>query len=116
MPFIRISFSKAFEREQTLRAKQELGRLVSILKGKDESKLMLDFRHSPCMFFRGDDLANGAFVDCRLYGPIPNDEKKAFSEGVFAALREIYAIDPADVFIAFTHYDDWGSLGGYKSL
>lgn len=115
MPFIRISLSKQFSEEQALKAKSELGKLITLLTGKDESKLMLDFCHSPCMFFRGDNLANGAYVDCRLFGPMPTEDKKNFSEAVIKALKDVFGIEPDDMFMSFSHFDDWASSGAYKT-
>lgn len=114
MPFIRVSLSKQFSEKQVLEAKSELGKLITLLKGKDESKLMLDFVHSPRMFYRGDGLENGAFLECHLFGPMAEEDKNNFSEATFVMLKNVFGIEPTDIFITFTHHGDWASSGTYK--
>ncbi len=102
MPFIRFSFSKQFTEYQAGEAAKEAGRLIELLPGKTAAKLMLEFHHSPTMFFRGNKLENGVFVDCRLLGRQKHEEKKAFTEALHKALEDIFGILPDDVFMTFS--------------
>ncbi len=115
MPFIAVSLSKAFTQKQAWKAKQAFGRDIALLPGKDESKLMLKLEHTPCMFFRGNALCNGAYVDCRLFGTQPAEAKFAFASAVYQSLTEVFDIQSEDVFLSFSHFGDWGSAGGYKT-
>ncbi len=115
MPFIRCSFSRQFTEYQAEEAAKELGRLIELFPGKDGSRLMLEFHHSPRMFFRGSRLENGAFIDCRILGAQSRGEKKEFTEALCKALEDIFGILPIDVFVTFTQYEDWGTGGTLKA-
>ena len=116
MPYIRICLSKPFTQEQSSQAAEGLGKNISLLKDKDESKLMLDFSHSEHMFFRGKPLHDGCYAECRLLGPQTYESKKDFTEAVFKVFEEAFGVQQSEMFMTFAHYDDWGTAGSLKRL
>lgn len=113
MPYISISTSKILTEDQKTALKTELGRKISIIPGKAEVRLMVDISDGHDMYLAGEkrDLA---YLDVRGYGSSELADKKAFTEAVFVAVQEITGLPQNGIYLTYTEFANWGTLGSMK--
>ena len=87
MPYICVNLTKKLTDSQKDAIKAGLGEQIALIPGKRERALMVDFSDGHTMYFAGEkrDLA---FVDVRCYKAAAFEDKKAFTEAVFALLEQ----------------------------
>jgi len=111
MPHVAVSMAEKLTKEQTTDLKKTLGQLIAILPTKSESVLMVDIADDRSLFFAGEELAHGAFVDVRLYGESPFDAKQQFTKELTAYLEETFSVPPQYVYVNFVELNQWGVRG-----
>ena len=114
MPYIALNTTVSLSEAKKEEIKAELGRLIAILPGKSERVLMIDFGDGHTMYFRGEKKERCAFVEIRLFGVSPMDEKSTLTAEIAAMLQKTAGIAPEDVFINIVEYSNWGSNGVFR--
>lgn len=113
MPYVSISTPKALSAAEKDALKSSVGTLIAIIPGKSEAVLMVDIMDDHAMYFRGKEIPC-AFVDVRLYGPAPFEEKKDFTEQLCAAIEKDIGVPKGDIFLNIQEFGNWGSGGTFK--
>ena len=113
MPYICVNLTKKLTDSQKDAIKAGLGEQIALIPGKREKALMVDFSEGHTMYFAGEkrDLA---FVDVRCYKAAAFEDKKAFTEAVFALLEREAGLTADDVYQSWGEYDTWGTKGSLK--
>lgn len=114
MPYISIRTTKTLGKELQRRIKSELGALITLIPGKAESTLMIDFAVSDGMYFKGEEMEECAFVNIKLFGTTGYVEKAKFTTAVFNLLADTAGIGPMNSYITIDEYDTWGTQGKLK--
>lgn len=109
MPFISIRTAQKLSDETKKKLKARMGEKISLLPNKSEAVLMVEIIDGNSVYFAGEQLEKGAFVDVRLYRPSPYEAKKLFAESVFDALEELTETPRAGIYLNFVEMDTWGS-------
>jgi len=106
MPYICVNLTKKLSDQQKDAIKSGLGEKISLIPGKTEKALMVDFSEGHTMYFAGEkrDLA---FVDVRCYKTAEFENKKAFTEAVFELMEQETGLTADDVDRAWGEYDTW---------
>lgn len=113
MPYIAIATSKSLTKEQKTALKTKLGEKISIIPGKAEDRLMVDISENHDMYFKGVE-RELAFVDVKCYGETEMEYKKAFTEAAFEVLQKETGLPQDSIYLTFTDYKNWGTLGSLK--
>ena len=113
MPYVHIHMAQKLSDDQRETLKARVGQLIEILPGKSEQVLMLRFDDAQQMYYRGVP-ENCVYVNICLYLMSPDEKKEEFAHGLAAALTEIAGIDPSNMFISFSEYNNWFSHGRFK--
>lgn len=113
MPYICVNLTKKLSDEQKDAIKSGLGEKISLIPGKSERALMVDFSENHTMYFAGEkrDLA---FVDVRCYKSAPFADKQRFTEAVFELLAQETGLTADDIYLSWGEYDTWGTKGSMK--
>lgn len=114
MPYISIRTTKKLETTQKEVIKTTLGDLITIIPGKSENNLMVDFSTSEGLFFQGKELSPGAYVEIKLYGEAEFEAKEKFTKSVFNLLDQQLEIPVSSVYITIMEYNTWGISGELK--
>lgn len=114
MPYIAFNTSKNLSEQEKIGVKSMLGKSISLLSGKQESKLMIDLSDNRTMYFGGEKKENLVFIDVRLYQMISIDDRKNFTEAVFKGINEICKIKNDEIFLNFIQLETWGTNGVLK--
>lgn len=113
MPYIGINMTSTLTKAQKEALKTGLGEKITMIPGKTEKALMVDFSENHTMYFQGErrDLA---FVDVRLYKTAEFADKKRFTEAVFALIQQVTGLPAEDIYLSCGEYDTWGVRGTLK--
>lgn len=111
MPYINTVTTRKISDSERNEIKAELGKIISLFPGKSEDWLMLSFSDDVKMYFRGDDGADTAFVEVKIFG---KSTKEAY-ENVTAAICELYeeklGIPSERIYVKYEECDKWGWNG-----
>lgn len=111
MPFIESKVSVKISEEQERELKERLGQAISLIPGKSESWLMLNFEDNCRMYFRGDNSSPIAFVDIRMFG---NPNRAAFDKmttEVTNIFGDVLGIPSDHMYIRYMATNEWGWSG-----
>ncbi|MBQ2816816.1 MAG: tautomerase family protein [Clostridia bacterium] len=116
MPFVSVQTSAKLTCEQKIEIKTRLADLITIIPGKDEKGLMIDISDCHTMFHAGEANDGIAFVDVRLLGKAPEDEKRQFIAAVCDMLSEVAKTNVSNTYINIFEMMQWGSRGKFIVL
>lgn len=105
MPFINVKLSTLLSQEQEITLKQELGEAISIIPGKSESSLMLQFEENCRLWLAGSNEGPIVFVNVMLLGKADRQDYASFSSRVV----EIFECQLAarHVYVKFEEVPNW---------
>ena len=104
MPFINTKVNVKITEEQERLLKGELGKAISLIGGKSESWLMLNFEDNNRMYFKGKNEYGIAFIEVKIYGRATaaeyenfrkrsaRESDRKFNDGISFAVNQILAI------------------------
>lgn len=111
MPFIHSSVSVAMTEEKKQIIKEKLGEAITIIPGKSENWLMLEFSDNCDLYFQGSNEKPAAFIEVKVYGNISDDAANEMTR----ALCEIYGrelgIDGDRIYVKYEPVSQWGWNG-----
>ncbi len=109
MPFIDCKITKELSEEQKEELKSRLGRAVSVLH-KPESYLMVGIADGYNLYFAGEKLQSGAYVEISLFGSASsNDYEKMTAE--VCKILSAFSVPAKNVYVTYHPVKDWGWNG-----
>lgn len=110
MPFVNIKTNADITTEKAEILKSKCGKAISILPGKSENNLMLNFEGGKTMFKAGrTDLS--AFIEVRIYGKSTKDAYDALTVELTKIMNDEFEITAGNVFINYMEFPMWGING-----
>ena len=92
MPFIDVKASCEITREQELKLKTELGKLISLIPGKSESVLMISFTDRCRLWFAGEQEGPIAMVKTMIFGSAAREDASAYGNAVAELFRQTLGV------------------------
>lgn len=112
MPFINTKVSCPVTPAQEASLKEAFGKAVSLLPGKSEAWLMLNFEQGCHLYFKGDGQSPAAMVEASVFGTINAEASARLSAEICRTLQEILHIQPDRIYIKYVPVENWGWNGG----
>ncbi|MBE6050885.1 MAG: hypothetical protein E7214_09620 [Clostridium sp.] len=111
MPYIdsKVTVSLSDNKKELL--KKELGKIVNDIPGKSENFLMLGFQDNYSLYFKGQKLDYGAFIEVKLFGGVSEDSLKKVTKEICDLYKEELKIPPKSIYVKFEEVDTWGWNG-----
>ncbi len=107
MPYIHTKTNVKISDEKEVVLKTEFGKAISIIPGKSERWLMLNFTDSERLWFAGDD-SPSAMIEVEIFG----GTSETVYDSLTAKLTEIVSaelgIEPSRVYVKYEEIDHWG--------
>ena len=113
MPFIKTKVSCKISAEQEIELKQRFGRAISLVPGKSEDYLLLEFEDNRRMWLRGERDEPIAYIEAAVFGNENHAGYDAFTAGITKALTQILGIKPENVYVKYEDITAWGVGGQY---
>ncbi len=113
MPFINTKTNVTITPDNEISIKTKLGQAISIIRGKSEGWLMLNFEDNSRLYFRGDGDTPSAFIEVKIYGAASSDEYEALTEKITEIISSELNISPSQIYIKYEEVTYWG-YGGHN--
>ena len=110
MPFIDTKLSVKTDEAKKENIKKRLGEAVSILH-KTESFLMVGIIDDYDLYFAGDKLDKGAYVEVSLFGSATSDDYSKMTKAICDILSDELNIPGDKVYVTYHGISDWGWNG-----
>lgn len=111
MPMIKVETTVSLPEEKRNVLKAELGKAITIL-GKPESYLMINLADNQDLYFGGNKLDKGAFVEVKALGNIDAGQSNKMTAKVCEILNSQLEIPGDAVYVAYFGTNNWGWNGG----
>lgn len=111
MPFIgsKVTVKISPEKEEIIKAK--LGKAISLIKRKAETFLMVGFEDEYKLYFAGEKLEKGAFVEIKIFGKANDEEYENLTAEVCNIYNEELGIPKNKIYVKYEEIDHWGWNG-----
>ena len=111
MPFINTKVNVPISSEQEEALKSKLGKAISIIPGKSELWLMLNFEDNCRMYFRGNGDIPTAFVEVKIFGGASGNVYEKMTAAITEIISEVMQISPDRIYIKYEEVEYWGYNG-----
>ena len=111
MPFIHTKVNRPIGKETENELSKLLGQAISLIPGKNESWLMLQFEENCHMYFRGDGEKTMAFVNVKIFGAASPAAYENLTAEITKILHEKLSIAPDCIYVQYDEIDHWGWNG-----
>ena len=110
MPMIKVETTVSLSEEKRDILKAELGKAISIM-GKPESYLMINLVDNQDLYFGGNKLDKGAYVEVKALGNIEAGQSDKMTAKVCEILNTQLGISGDAVYVAYFGTSNWGWNG-----
>ena len=107
MPYIHTTVSTPIPAETQKQLAKKLGEAITLISGKTERWLMLNFTENAPLYFNGSD-APAAMVEVELLGSADNTEYDALTGKLCRLVSEQLAIPSDRIYVKYEEITHWG--------
>ena len=111
MPYINTVTTKEITEEKKAALTRALGEAITLIPGKSESWLMLNFEGSAKMAFRGDGVTDCAMLEVEIFGKASADALCRLTQRLCSVTSEILAVPSDRIYVKYRECDKWGYDG-----
>lgn len=111
MPFIGSKVSVKISKEKEEVIKTKLGKAIEIIPGKSETFLMIGFEDEYSLYFAGEKLEKGAFVEVKIFGKSSKDAYEKLTAAICSIYEEELGIPQNKTYVKYEEISDWGWNG-----
>ncbi|MBE5787744.1 MAG: hypothetical protein E7324_09440 [Clostridiales bacterium] len=111
MPFIHTKVNRPIPQETEKKLSRQLGQAISLLPGKNENWLMLQFEENCRLYFKGSDENPLAFVNVKLFGASSEAAYQKLTAEITRILKTELHIAPENIYVQYDEIDHWGWNG-----
>lgn len=113
MPFIKVRISCHITDEQEKALKTRFGKAISLVPGKSEEYLLLEFEDNCRLWLRGEQDEPIAYIEAAIFGNEGHLGYDAFSAEITKAFVEVLGIPSDRIYIKYEDITAWGVAGRY---
>ena len=113
MPFIKVKVGCHITDEQEKALKTRFGKAISLIPGKSEEYLLLEFEDNRRLWLRGENAPPVAYIEAAIFGNEDHRGFDDFTSEATSAFTEVLGIRPDRVYIKFEDITAWGVAGRY---
>lgn len=113
MPIINSITTQNLDKSKKEVLKSELAEIMQDAAGKSEDWLMVRFTEGDIIYFKGQELADGAIIEIKLVGKLNARQKKDISEKVCDIYNRILGYKKSSIYIVMQEVsgENWGWNG-----
>lgn len=110
MPFIELKTSETITKDNELKLKDGFGKAITIIPGKSEQWLMLNFQDNERMWFKGSDEPT-AILEVKIYGSASPISYDSLTAKLTELVSDILGIQSSRIYIKYDEISHWGYAG-----
>ncbi len=111
MPYISTKTTKKITKEEEAALTKEFGKAISIINGKSERWLMLDFSGERRMAFSGNAEEDCAMIEIEIFGKGSSKEYSLLTEKVCEIVNKILGVKKDRIYVKYEEIETWGFDG-----
>ena len=111
MPFIGSKVSVKISKEKEESIKKKLGEAIQLIPGKSETFLMIGFEDEYSLYFGGEKLEKGAFVEVKIFGKASKDSYDKLTAEICYIYEEELGIPQNKIYVKYEEVQNWGWNG-----
>ncbi|WP_133014818.1 phenylpyruvate tautomerase MIF-related protein [Clostridium cuniculi] len=111
MPFINSKITTKLTKEKKDLIKSELGKIITNIPGKSENYLMIGFEDEYSLYFRGEELQYGAFVEVKIFGKADKKYLEMITKDICNLYEKELNIPQDCIYVKYEEVDNWGFNG-----
>ena len=111
MPFIDTKTTKTISKDQEKELTRAFGEAITLIRGKSEEWLMLNFAGNCRMAFRGTSDEDSAFLEVKIFGKASKNEYSALTEKLCDIISSVLGVSPGRTYVKYEEVDTWGYNG-----
>ena len=113
MPFVKITTAKKIDEATKNALNAKIGELMPVIPGKNKDNTLLCINDGVSMYKSGKP-NDGVFVSVQCFKKSPEDNKKEFSQKLYALLKETLGLGSEScMYMNFTEFENWAANGNY---
>ena len=111
MPFIgsKVTIKLSPEKEEAV--KKRLGKAIELIPGKSETYLMVGFEDEYKLYFKGEKLEKGAFIEIKVFGKVSKEAFDKMTAEVCTIFEEELGIPQNKIYVKYEEVENWGWNG-----
>lgn len=110
MPFIELKTSATISQEKEIELKTAFGQAITLIPGKSEQWLMLDFFDNQKMWFKGTNEPT-AMLEVKVYGGNSAENYDNLTAKLTEIVSESLAIPTGRIYVKYEEIEYWGYAG-----
>lgn len=110
MPFIGNKVTAKISEEKEKIIKEKLGKAIELL-GKSEEYLMVGFEDNYKLYFAGEKLEKGAFIEVKLFGKASSEAYEKLTVEICKIYEEELKIPKDKIYVKYEEVSNWGWNG-----
>jgi len=111
MPFINLKTSVKIDESKEAILRKEFGKIITLIPGKTESWLMLNFEDKCRMAFRGNADSDTAFVSVDLLGGASDKAYADMTHAICTTVSCVLGVPFNRIYVKYGEYTHWGYAG-----
>ena len=111
MPFIGSKITVKVSKEKKEIIKKRLGEAIELVPGKSERFLMVGFEDEYSLFFSGEELEKGAFVEVKIFGKTSKEAYDKLTKAICSIYEEELGIPQNKIYVKYEAVANWGWNG-----
>ncbi len=111
MPYISTKTTEKLTDEKKAVLAKKFGQAITIVPGKTEAHLMLDFDGENTMYFAGKTGEPMAFAEVKLFGKADREHLTKLTAKICEIFKEELGVDGSNVYVKYEEVTHWGWNG-----
>ncbi|MBW6409490.1 phenylpyruvate tautomerase MIF-related protein [Clostridium weizhouense] len=111
MPFIGSKTTMKLSKEKEEKIKKRLGEIIELVPGKSEKFLMVGFEGEYSLYFGGEKLEKGAFIEVKVFGKASKETFAMLTREISNIYWEELQIPKNKIYIKYEEVENWGWNG-----
>lgn len=111
MPYINTITTADITEDKKAKLTAAFGKAISLIPGKSENWLMLNFNGSAKMAFRGDAQKDCAMIEVEIFGTAKDEDFEALTAELCTLTGEILGVPADRIYVKYRECEKWGWRG-----
>ena len=111
MPYIETKTTATLNDAMREELKKEFGEAITLIPGKSEEWLMLEFSGDRKMAFRGDSATDCAMLEVYIFGGTTDAAYNALTERLCDVVNRVVGVPKDRIYVKYRECDRWGYNG-----
>ena len=111
MPFIGSKVTVKISNEKEEIIKKRLGEAIKLIPGKSETFLMVGFQNEYSLYFGGEKLEKGAFIEVKIFGKTSKEAYANLTAAICTIYEEELEIPQNKIYVKYEEVENWGWNG-----